>query len=166
MTENTLKSFAVAAVLGLVAVAPANAQSARVNVTPGPHVAKTAEALGQREVDEQIGRLAFVVEREMAKNPALQGAVVDLVLVDLKPNRPTFEQLSRQPGLDGIRSRSIGGAEIEGRITTADGRIQPVRAQWFSTSIAEVRGYSTWHDAENAYRRLANNIVRGRFVTR
>src|SRR5690606_23257679 len=139
---------------------------AAITVTLGPDVQEQADELGVREVQEQADRLAVVVQQALARDGALDGARIELVLTDLKPNRPTFPQAADRPGLDMIRSRSIGGAAIEGRITTADGQTLPVSYDWYSPSIRDVRGYSTWQDADRAFERLAANLVRGRYVTR
>jgi hypothetical protein len=155
----------LAAVLAIVAT-PALADPASVNVVIGGDLVRNAEDLGRREVQQQADRLAEVVSQALERRGALDGAKVDLVLTDLKPNRPTFEQLSDRPGLDGIRSVSIGGASIEGQITLADGQVLPVQYDWYSSSLAEVDGISTWNDAERAYRRLAANLVSGRYARR
>lgn len=152
---------AVLAVAGAAAADPAS-----VTVTLGPDLQDKAEALGRRDVDQQADRLAEVVRRALNRDRGLDGARVELVLTDLRPNRPTFEQMAHQPGLDGHRSVSIGGAAIEGSITTADGQVLPVRYDWYSNSIAEVRGYTTWYDADRAYQRLASRLADGRYVSR
>lgn len=149
-----------------VAAGPAMADPASVSVTLGPDLQEKAGELGERDVREQADRLAEVVRRALARAGDLDGARIDLVLTDLKPNRPTFEQMAERPGLDGHRSISIGGAAIEGSITTADGRVLPVKYDWYSHNLAEVRGYTTWQDADRAYRRLAGNLADGRYVTR
>src|SRR5215217_7164528 len=123
------------------------AEPASINVTLGAELQRKSGELGEREVQQQIDRLAEVVGAALADDADLHGARVDLVLTDLKPNRPTMEQMNQRPGLDGIRSVSIGGAAIEGRITLADGSVQPVRYDWFTTNLADVRGYTTWQDA-------------------
>lgn len=161
-----LAFFAPLAVVVAVAASPAMAQPASINVTLGPDLQRKTEELGEREVREQADRLVEVLQRELADEGALAGARIDLVLTDLKPNRPTMQQMSDRPGLDGIRSRSIGGAAIEGQITTADGQTRPVRYDWYSTNLAEVRGFGTWNDADRAYRRLALNLADGRYVSR
>lgn len=149
-----------------VAAGPAVADPASVSVTLGPDLQEKVEELGERDVRQQADRLAEVVRRALARGGGLDGSRIDLVLTDLKPNRPTFEQLADRPGLDGHRSISIGGAAIEGSIVTADGRVLPVRYDWYSSSIAEVRGYTTWQDADRAYQRLAGRLADGRYVTR
>ncbi|HEY0104145.1 MAG TPA: hypothetical protein VGB60_11835 [Brevundimonas sp.] len=156
---------AVAAFLTLSAGA-ASAEPAAVTVTFGPELQQKAEALGERDLAQQADHLTRAVTRTLDRRGALDGARIDLVLTDLKPNRPTFEQIARRPGLDPIRSISIGGAAIEGRITTADGQVIPVSYNWYSTSLADVHGSSTWSDAERAYRRLATNLAEGRYVRR
>lgn len=153
------------AVLALTA-APALAEPPTINVSLGSDLQAKVEELGERDVSEQATRLVGVIQSTLIRRGALDGATINLVLTDLKPNRPTFQQLVDRPSLDGIRSVSIGGATIEGTITTADGRVQPVKYDWYSTNIAEVRGFGTWQDADRAYRRLATNLADGRYVTR
>jgi hypothetical protein len=63
-------------------------------------------------------------------------------------------------------SISTGGATIEGEVITASGERLPVRYSRFSSSLAEVYGYTTWQDADRAYDRLASNLVSGRLVSR
>lgn len=161
-----LAFFAPLAAVLTLAATPALAGPALVKVVIGGDLVREADALGNREVQQQSAYLAQVVTRALERGGALDGATIDLVLTDLKPNRPTFEQLADRPGLDGIRSVSIGGATIEGQITLADGRTLPVQYDWYSSSIAEVHGYGTWNDAERAYHRLAANLVSGRYSRR
>ncbi|HEY0599542.1 hypothetical protein [Brevundimonas sp.] len=164
-----MRKLAFLAPLGAVlavAAGPAMADPASITVTLGPDLQQKAEELGERDVREQADRLAEVVRRTLARSGGLDGARIDLVLTDLKPNRPTFEQLADRPGLDGHRSISIGGAAIEGSITTADGEVLPVRYDWYSNNLAEVRGYSTWQDADRAYQRLASRLADGRYISR
>ena len=164
-----MRKLAFLAPLGAVlavAAGPALADPATVSVTIGPDLQEKTRDLGERDVREQADRLAEVVRGALARSGDLDGARIDLVLTDLKPNRPTFEQMADRPGLDPHRSISIGGAAIEGRITTADGRVLPVKYDWFSQSLAEVRGFSTWQDADRAYERLASRLADGRYVSR
>lgn len=164
-----MRKLAFLAPLGAVlavAAGPAMADPASINVTLGPDLQDKVEDLGERDVRAQADRLAEVVRRTLARSGGLDGARIDLVLTDLRPNRPTFEQMGHRPGLDYHRSISIGGAAIEGSITTADGEVLPVRYDWYSNSLAEVRGFSTWQDADRAYQRLASNLAGGRYVTR
>ncbi len=161
-----LAFFAPLGAVVALAASPALAQAPTINVALGSDLQTKVEELGERDVSEQTTRLMEVVQSTLARRGALDGATINLVLTDLKPNRPTFQQLTDRPGLDGIRSVSIGGATIEGTITTADGRVQPVKYDWYSSNIAEVRGFGTWQDADRAYRRLAANLADGRYVTR
>lgn len=163
-----MRRLAFLAPLALIAglAVPAAAQEPRVNVTIGGDLFEEAEDLGQRDIDFQLERLQRVVTRELGRSGALAGAEVNLVVTDLKPNRPTFQQASDRPGLSVFDSLSIGGATIEGEVVTADGRRLPVRYSRYSTSLADVYGYSTWQDADRAYDRLAANLASGRLVVR
>jgi len=161
-----LTFFAPLAAVLAFSASPAMAEPVLISVSLGPDLQDKAEELGPREVQEQADRLAELVGRALAREGDLDGARIELVLTDLRPNRPTFQQLADRPGLDGHLSRSIGGATIEGQITTADGRTLPVQYDWYSHSLADVRGFTTWQDADRAYRRLADNLADGRYVTR
>lgn len=142
------------------------AQPSAVVVTVSPDFAKTAAELGEREVQQQADDLARTVERVLNAQQALNGARIELVITDLKPNRPTIQQATDKPGLDMMRSISIGGAAIEGTVTTASGEVQPVKYERYSNNLADVRGYSTWQDASTAFNRLARNLAEGRYVVR
>lgn len=146
--------------------APALADPAAINVTLGPDVLERADDLGEREVRDQASRLADVVRRTLARRGALDGAEINLTLTDVRPNRPTMQQMADQPGLDGMRSLSTGGATITGQVTTADGLVHPVQYDWYSMNLADVRGFATWQDADRAYSRLANNLAEGRYGKR
>ena len=163
---RNLAVFAPLAAVLAFSAAPAMAEPALVSVSLGPDLQDKADELGAREVREQADRLAELVGRALAREGDLDGARIELVLTDLRPNRPTYQQLIDHPGLDGHRSRSIGGATIEGQITLADGRTLPVQYDWYSASLADVRGFHTWQDADRAYRRLADNIADGRYARR
>ena len=155
-----------ASLVATLAVASAvSAQPADVTVTIGGRLQDQVETLGARDVQQQADELAAAVRRELARRGAYPGAQVNLVLTDLKPNRPTYQQASDKPGLSIIDSISIGGAAIEGEIITADGERLPVRYSRYSNSIDEVWGFGTWQDAERAYDRLASNMVAGRLLT-
>lgn len=163
-----MRSFAFLAPLALAAAiaTPVLAQAPQVTVTVGGDLTEDVQELGERDVDRQLARLQTVVERRLARDGALEGATINLVITDLKPNRPTFQQAAEKPGLSIVDSISIGGATIEGEVITADGQRLPVRYSRFSSSLAEVRGYTTWQDADRAYERLADNLVSGRLVSR
>jgi hypothetical protein len=126
----------------------AAAQPSAVVVTVSPDFAQTAQELGERDVQQQVS------------------ARVELVITDLKPNRPTMQQLSDKPGLDSMRSLSIGGAAVEGSVTMASGEVQPVKFDYYTPTLADARGSTTWTDAQRAYDRLARNLAEGRFVKR
>ena len=80
-----------------------------------------------------------------------------------KSPEDTFQQVRDTPGLDPIRSVSVGGAAVEGQIVTADGRTLPVRFSYFTPNITDVWGFATWQDAQRAFERLGNQIEQRRF---
>lgn len=154
---------AAAAVAGAAHALPVQPQEPQVTVSIGGELTEEAPKLGEREVQRQVERLAERVRRELGRSNAYPGAQVRLVLTDLEPNRPTMQQTIDRPGLSTIHSRSIGGATIEGELITADGQRTPLRFSRYSNSLEEVRGYSTWHDAERAFDQFAARLADGGF---
>ncbi len=148
-----------AAVIALAAAA--QAQAPNVAVTLGPKLQEQVEDLGPREVQDQADQLTEEVREALARRNDLNAATVSLVLTDLKPNRPTLQQLSDKPGLDRIRSVSIGGAAVEGEIVTADGRRLPFDYDRFNSSLADVYGFTTWWEADRVFDRVARKIAEG-----
>lgn len=84
---------------------------------------------------------------------------VDVTILDAKPNRPTFEQISGSPGLDPIRSISIGGMSLSGTITLADGEVSEIEYKWFENDIRLSVGAATWWDANRVSRRFARRVA-------
>lgn len=152
-----------AAVIALASAAQAQApiQAPNVTVTVGAKLQEQVEELGPREVRDQADRLAERVREALARRNDLNGTAVNLVLTDLKPNRPTLQQLTDRPSLDRIRSVSIGGAAVKGEIVTADGRNLPFEYDRFNSSLADVYGFSTWWEADRVFDRVARKIAQG-----
>ena len=145
---------------------PTSTVPPQVTVTIGGDLIDEVENLGERDVQLRIDDLTQTVQRTLARRGALTGARVELVLTDLKPNRPTFQQASDKPGLSIFDSISLGGAAVEGQVTTADGQVMPIDLSRYSSSILEVRGYSTWQDADRAFDLIARRIADGRLTRR
>lgn len=156
----------VAPLAALIVAGAVQAQPAGVSVDIGPRLQDEVSKLGEREVGEQVFQLTAAIRQALADNAELKDAQIHLVLTDLKPNRPTFQQMSDKPGLDPIHSRSIGGLAVEGEIIKADGQRIPVRYSRFNSSIQDVRGFTTWQEASVGYDRFARNLASGRYVSR
>lgn len=187
-----LKSLILATVVGAVCAGPANAvpdrpsavlllQSASGPVHPASPLASTSnvmvsvggdltgevDELGERDVREQAEELAKTIQIELDRSDSRwAGSRINLVITDLKPNRPTLQQAIDRPGLSITESISIGGATIEGELVTPDGRSLPIRYARYSSHLGEVFGFHTWGDADRAFDGLASNLRRGRLVSR
>ena len=159
-------TVALSAAALLASVAPALAAPVSVSVTVGPELQKKfGKTYGVREAERLTADLRESVEAALAKSGAHDGARIELVLTDVKPNRPTFKQMGDTPGLS-MQSFGVGGAAIEGRIVAEDGQEQPVRYSWYETDIRQAYGNWIWHDAEWTFDRFARRLARGQEVAR
>ena len=167
------KLLPAALVLGLLA-APLVAHAAEptdpvissVSVAIDPvFAAKDAKDYGDKDVAALAETLRKTVETELSAKGRLvpgspNGARLELVLVDAKPNRPTFKQMADKPGLS-MQSFSIGGAEIKGDKVNADGGRIRLSSSWYESDIRWAQGQATWADAERAFDGFARRIAEG-----
>lgn len=161
-----MRLLPIAAALLLASATAAAAAPAAVTVAVAPELQKKFDkTYGQREAAFLTGELREAVEKALAKSSAYEDARVELTLVDVKPNRPTFKQLSDTPGLS-FESFGVGGAAIEGRVIGADGAETKVDYKWFETDIRQSRANWIWSDAEWTFDRYARKLARGAELAR
>jgi hypothetical protein len=151
-------------IAGLSAQAQAPAPSASVDVRIGPDLQKKAHDLGERELTDLTQDLSKTVQDSLKHAKGVTPVRVDLVLEDAVPNRPTFEQLGRTPGLS-FRSHGLGGARVSGTVVYADGQVRPIKEQFFETDLRNEFGVDTWYDANRAFEQVAYDIRHGRLPT-
>jgi len=131
-----------------------------VKVSIGPVLAKKADELGVREFDILTAELRRSVERRLPPGP--DGGTLTLVIEDARPNRPTADQIFKKPGLS-MESFGVGGATISGAYVDPTGRSTPIAYSWWESDIRWARYGSTWHDAEDAFDRLADRLAKDQF---
>ncbi|MDZ4761469.1 MAG: hypothetical protein SGJ21_10390 [Alphaproteobacteria bacterium] len=146
-----LASFAVAAL-------PASALTVETHLS-SKFQEKLKDDYGVREGGILSEALANRVEKIFNR----EGIAADRVVVtieDAKPNRPTFEQVSDRPGLDPIRSISLGGARIVGVAYDASGKeLGSLDYDWYETDLSNSLAVSTWSDARWTFSRFAERFA-------
>jgi hypothetical protein len=159
-----MRTLVITAAAFLASATAALAAPATVTVSVAPELQEKADKYGDRELSYLSDRLRTTVERRLARSGALEDTRVELVLIDAKPNRPTFEQMRDTPGLS-MESFGVGGAEIGGRIVRADGSETPVAYRWYETDIRQA-GLTTWSDAISSFQRAASRLSKGETLAR
>jgi hypothetical protein len=159
-----MRTSAIALTLALLAAPLAAAAEppgpvSSVEVSIGAPLEAKASEYGRRDLDALARDLRRDVEQTLSRRGLLapRGSRLHLIIVDAKPNRPTFAQLSRNPSLS-MRSVSIGGATIDGEL---NGR-PLLHFQWWEDDIRNERGAGTWTDAEHAFDIFAHRFANGR----
>ncbi|MEM8617806.1 MAG: hypothetical protein AAGF20_12845 [Pseudomonadota bacterium] len=121
---------------------------------------KLEDDYGLREGPKLIEEVTEDLEREFARR-SVNPARVDITIIDAKPNRPTFSQLTDRPGLDPIRSISLGGMKLKGIAYDESGTVIGEREyRWYENDIRQVIGQSTWGDARRASSRFASRFAK------
>jgi len=158
----------IPAVCGLAALAFAQSAAA-VTLAPisfSPEFeTELHEDLGVREGDYLRTDVEDEVRGALTRrgvDVASGGGTIEIVIVDADPNRPTMQQLAERPGLDPIRSLSLGGAELRAVLRGANGEvIAEVDHRGYNHSIADFNGMApnTWSEARRSIRRFANKVA-------
>lgn len=113
---------------------------------------------GAREGKDLAADVKRALERTLADVDAPTPLRVDVQILDAKPNRPTFKQMSDKPGLS-LQSISIGGASLRASLRDASGaEVRSVSYSWYETDLRDVLASSTWSDANRAIRWFAREV--------
>lgn len=122
----------------------------------------------QKKLDDDIGLreakvLTEALTRKVSTAFANRGISADRVVVtieDARPNKPTMEQVSNKPGLDSMRSISVGGARVTGIAYDAAGKeIGSLDYDWYETDLYSTLGSTTWTDARTAFDRFSRRFA-------
>lgn len=118
---------------------------------------------GEKELDKLEDKLESKLEKAFEKNGLTvaddAALVLKVVIVDAKPNRPTFAQMSKESGLS-HQSFALGGAAIEGELQDADGNIVATMAyKFYENDIEQAQYGGTWSDANKAFARFAKKAA-------
>lgn len=133
----------------------------QVSVVVDPRLAATgSKHFGKAEVEAQAERLRQLVADDLQRLGVMSGGRVELVLKDIRPSRPTHQELVSRPGLS-FRSAALGGASIEGRMVSFDGAVTPVSFAWYASDIGHSARQSVWGDAEWTFERFSHRLSRG-----
>jgi len=118
---------------------------------------------GQRDLDRLTNRLKTKMEARLEKNGIKISddatTVLNLVITDARPNRPTFKQMSKSPSLS-IQSFGVGGAKFEGTLVNTSGEQGNVSYGWYETDIRDAQYGGTWSDAHRAIDKFARKTAK------
>ncbi|WP_297736862.1 hypothetical protein [uncultured Maricaulis sp.] len=124
----------------------------------GPELIENAEDFGERELERLSGYLRTALERELRDQMGEGGYTLNATILNAQPNRPTMAQMSGTRALH-HSSISIGGAEVEAELISADGEILETYSYgWQSWNIQDVTGYAQWTDARRTFSRFADQV--------
>lgn len=122
-----------------------------------------AEDYGVREGDYLSRALTRALNSELTRRGASVGEAgalaVEATIIDADPNRPTFKQLGERPGLDAVRSISLGGAELRAVLTRDGLVVGEVTHRRYDISLTDVIGAGTWSAAHRAIRQFAAKVA-------
>lgn len=119
---------------------------------------------GDRDIERLTERLQSKLENKFAKKGIQVSDTAETVLritiEDAKPNRPTFNQLSKEPGLS-FQSFGNGGAELQAELIAAGGQsLGTMSYKYYENDIRDAKFGGTWGDAHRAFGRFASKAAK------
>ncbi len=153
-----IAALAATALASLLLAAPALAVTVETKMS-AEFQEKLEDDIGVREASV----LSDALTRKITSVFAERGIAAEKVVVtieDARPNRPTMEQVSNKPGLDSMRSISIGGAKLSGIAYDAAGNeIGRFDYRWYETDLGNVIAATTWTDARSTFDKFARRFA-------
>ena len=119
---------------------------------------------GDRDLERLTERLESKLQRKLMKKGIEvsdnASTVLRITIEDARPNRPTFNQLSKEPSLS-FESISLGGAELEAELIAAGGRsLGTMSYKYYENDIRDAKYGGTWSDAHRAFGRFASKAAK------
>lgn len=119
---------------------------------------------GDKDIQRLTERLTSKLERRFEKKgiqvSETAPTVLRITIEDAKPNRPTFKQLSVEPGLS-FQSFGNGGAELQADLIAAGGQtLGTMSYRFYETDIRDAQFGGTWSDAHRAFSRFASKAAK------
>jgi len=120
---------------------------------------------GDREItyllDEMKEELTYDFEKYGLTLSETSSTVLRVTIEEVKPNRPTFNQLSTDSSLS-FKSRSIGGASITAEITSGNGTVLGQADYDYFSSFNERPNQSAgiWTDTKRAFSRFSKKMTK------
>jgi hypothetical protein len=153
-----IAALAASALAGILLAAPAVAVTVETKMSP-EFQEKLEDDFGVREANV----LSEALTRKITSVFDAEGVMADKVVVtieDARPNKPTMEQVSNKPGLDVMRSISLGGAKLSGIAYDAAGaEIGRFDYRWYENDLRNVIAASTWTDARTTFDKFARRFA-------
>jgi len=118
---------------------------------------------GEREIEYLLETMQERITKDFAKRDIqLSDSASTLIRVtinEVKPNRPTFNQLSVEPSLS-FKSIGIGGADVSAEIITAGGGVIGTADYDYFSSFNDrpLQGSAIWTDTHRAFARFSKQL--------
>jgi len=117
--------------------------------------------------DRAIEYLLEEMEDDIVRNFAKRGVslsetaptLLRVTINEVKPNRPTFNQLSSEPSLS-FKSIGIGGADVSAEIVSAGGTVIGTADYDYYSSFndANIEGSGIWTDTNRAFSMFSKKL--------
>ena len=151
-------ALVASAAASVALAAPVSSVAVKISPELQAKAGKRTSRYDQRDLDYLSRELQRNIERRAGVSP--DGDRIEVTITDLKPNRPTFWELSERPGLSAL-SPSIGGAKLEGVRISADGQRTPLNFQRYDIDLINSMnfGLTPWATAQNTFSGYARKIA-------
>jgi hypothetical protein len=100
--------------------------ASRVDIAPitfsAPLIARLHNDLGDEEIPALQQLVSSAVNKSIGSKACGKALRIQIQIEDAAPTHPTRWEMANDPSIDFLHSRSVGGADLTGRLLGADGR--------------------------------------------
>ncbi|HMD73375.1 MAG TPA: hypothetical protein VKG05_05905, partial [Steroidobacteraceae bacterium] len=94
--------------------------ASRVDIAPitfsAPLIARLHNSLGNDEIPALQQLVSSAVNKSMGSKACGKASSIKIQIEDAAPTHPTRWQMANDPSMDFLRSKSVGGADLTGRL--------------------------------------------------
>jgi hypothetical protein len=118
---------------------------------------------GEKEIENLLEDMEMEITHDFTKRGLTLSdtapTILRITINEVKPNRPTFNQLSKDPSLS-FRSLSIGGADVSAEIISAGGSVVGTAEYDYFSSFNDIniRSNGIWTDTNRAFSRFSKKL--------
>jgi hypothetical protein len=146
----------------LLVCAPAWSGVETTAVTLSPLLTKRMhDQYGDREIPALQRLVTDAVRKQMGSGACGKAVRIQIEIEDATPTHPTRWQMDNDPSLDFLYSKSIGGAELTGRLLGPDGQaLATVAYRRFAPDIYRTSmAADPWADAQVTVDQFASKLI-------
>lgn len=139
--------------------------ASRIDIAPitfsAPLIVRLHNNIGDDEIPALQQLVGSAVTKSIGSNACGKALSIQIQIEDAAPTHPTRWQMANDPSIDFLHSKSVGGADLTGRLLGADGQaLATVKYRRYAPDIRTTSMVAdAWADARLTVEQFASELA-------